>query len=69
VVPSLGVELSPVSVGDAGALERTVAAFARSANGGLIVTPSPWALDRDLIIALAARHRLPAVYIFPLFHQ
>jgi putative ABC transport system substrate-binding protein len=55
--------LSPVSVGDAGALERAVAAFARSANGGLIVTPSPWAVvHRDLIIALAARHRLPAVY-------
>jgi putative tryptophan/tyrosine transport system substrate-binding protein len=63
VAPSLRVELSPVSVGDAGALERAVAAFARSANGGLIVTPSPWAIThRDLIIALAARHRLPAVY-------
>ena len=50
-------------MGDAGAFERAVAAFARSANGGLIVTPSPWAAThRDLIIALAARHRLPAVY-------
>ena len=66
--PSLGVELSPVSVGDAGAFERAVAAFARSANGGLIVTPSPWAAThRDLIIALAARHRLPAVYSFRYF--
>jgi putative ABC transport system substrate-binding protein len=63
VAPSLRVELSPLSVGDAGALERAVAAFARSANGGLIVTPSPWAVThRDLIIGLAARHRLPAVY-------
>ena len=68
VAPSLRVELSPVSVGDAGALERAVAAFARSANGGLIVTPSPWAAThRDLIIALAARHRLPAVYCFRYF--
>ena len=55
-------------MGDAGALERAVAAFARSANGGLIVTPSPFALvHRDLIIALAARHRLPAVYSFRYF--
>ena len=62
------MELSPVSVGDAGAFERAVAAFARSANGGLIVTPSPWAAThRDLIIALAARHRLPAVYSFRYF--
>jgi putative ABC transport system substrate-binding protein len=68
VANSLRVELSPVSVGDAGALERAVAAFARSANGGLIVTPSPWALThRDLIIALAALHRLPAVYSFRYF--
>jgi putative ABC transport system substrate-binding protein len=63
VAPSLSVELSPVSVGDAGALERAVAAFGRSANGGLIVTPSPWVIiHRDLIIALAARYKLPAVY-------
>src|SRR5262249_37877236 len=56
------------SVGDAGALERAVAAFARSANGGLIVTPSPWAIGhRDLIIALAARHRLPTVYFYRFF--
>jgi ABC-type uncharacterized transport system substrate-binding protein len=57
------VELSPISVDDADTVERTVAAFARSANGGLIVTPSPWTLNhRDLIAALAARHRLPAIY-------
>jgi ABC-type uncharacterized transport system substrate-binding protein len=68
VASSLGVELSPVNVGDAGALERAVAVFARSANGGLIVTASPFAVaHRDLIIALAARHRLPAVYSFRYF--
>src|SRR5262245_61736561 len=50
VAPSLGVELSPVSLGDADAVERAVAAFARSANGGLIVTASPFAaVHRDLI--------------------
>ena len=63
VAPSLGVEVSPVNVRDAGEIERAVAAFARSANGGLIVTASALALvHRDLIIALAARHKLPAVY-------
>ena len=63
VAPSLGVEVSPVNMRDAGEIERAVAAFARSANGGLIVTGSPSAAPhRDLIIALAARHKLPAVY-------
>src|SRR5882672_5506866 len=63
VAPSLGVELSPVDVRDAGEIERAVAAFARSSNGGLIVTASPLASrHRHLIITLAARHRLPAVY-------
>ena len=63
VAPSLGVELSPVDVRDAGEIERAVTAFARSGNGGLIVTASALATrHRDLIIALAARHRLPAVY-------
>ena len=61
--PSFGVELRPVDVRDAGEIERAVAAFARSSNGGLIVTASGLAnVHRDLIIALAARHRLPAVY-------
>jgi putative ABC transport system substrate-binding protein len=65
VAPSLGVELSPVDVRDAGEIERAVTAFARSSNCGLIVTPSPLATrHRDLIIALAARHRLPAVYAY-----
>jgi putative ABC transport system substrate-binding protein len=61
--PSLGVEVSPVNVRDAGEIERAVAAFARSSNGGLIVTVSALAVvHRDLIITLAARHKLPAVY-------
>ena len=60
---SLGVEVSPISVRDAGEIERAVTAFARSANGGLIVTGSALtAVHRDLIIALAAEHKLPAVY-------
>ena len=63
VAPSLGVELSPVNVRDAAEIERAVAAFARSPNGCLIVTAGPSASrHRDLIIALAARHKLPAVY-------
>ncbi len=63
VAPSLEVELSPVEVRDAGEIERAVTAFARSLNGGLIVTASALASrHRDLIITLAARHRLPAVY-------
>ena len=63
VAPSFGVELSPVNVGDAAEIERAVAAFARSPNGCLIVTAGPSAnRHRDLIITLAARHKLPAVY-------
>ena len=61
--PSLGVEVSPIGVSDAPEIERAVTAFARSSNGGLIVTGSAQAsLHRNLIIALAARHKLPAVY-------
>jgi putative ABC transport system substrate-binding protein len=61
--PSLGVELRPVGVRDAGEIERAVTDFATSANGGLIVTASQLAtVHRDLIVALAARYRLPAVY-------
>jgi putative ABC transport system substrate-binding protein len=61
--PSLGVEVSPINVRDAGEMERTINAFARSSKGGLIVTPSGLATtNRDLIIKLAARHKLPAVY-------
>src|SRR5215212_6338687 len=63
VAPSLGVELSPIDARDAPEIERAVTAFARSGNGGLIVTSSALASRyRDLIIALAARHKLPAVY-------
>ena len=63
VAPSFGVEVSPVNVRDAGEIERAVTAFARSSNGGLIVTASALAsVHRDLIITLAARHKLPAVY-------
>jgi putative ABC transport system substrate-binding protein len=63
VAPSLGVDLTPVDARDASEIERVVTAFARFGNGGLIVTASPVATrHRDLIIALAARLRLPAVY-------
>jgi putative ABC transport system substrate-binding protein len=63
VAPSLGVELSPVDVRDAGEIERAVTAFARSGNGGVIVTASALATrQRDLIITLAARLKLPAIY-------
>jgi hypothetical protein len=63
VASSLGVEVSPVKLRDAPEIERAVAAFARSANGGLIVTASALAtVHRHLIITLAARHKLPAVY-------
>jgi putative ABC transport system substrate-binding protein len=63
MAPLLGVELSPMGVGDAAAIERAIAAFARSPNGGLIVTASTLALiQRGLITKLAAEHRLPAVY-------
>jgi putative ABC transport system substrate-binding protein len=63
MAPSLGVEANPVNMRDTNEIERAVAAFARSPNGGLIVPGSAAAtLHRDLIIALAARHKLPAVY-------
>jgi putative tryptophan/tyrosine transport system substrate-binding protein len=63
VAPSLGVEVRAVNLRDAGEIERSIAAFAGSANGGLIVTPTATAtVHHDLIIALAARHKLPAVY-------
>jgi putative ABC transport system substrate-binding protein len=57
------VEVNPVNVRDAGEIERAIAAFARASNGGLIVPGSALAnVHRDLIIALAARHQLPAAY-------
>src|SRR6516162_3037412 len=66
--PSFGVELRPVDVRDAGEIERGLTAMARSSNGGLIVTGSaPAAVHRDLIITLAARQQLPAIYPFRYF--
>jgi ABC-type uncharacterized transport system substrate-binding protein len=63
VAPSLGVELRPVDVRDAGEIERAITAFAHSSNGGLIVLSGAGSLaHRKLIITLAARDRLPAVY-------
>ena len=66
VAPSLQVELSPVDVRDAGEIERAVTAFADRPNGaGLIVTASAFTMiHRELIVALARRHQLPAVYPF-----
>src|SRR6516164_9600253 len=63
MAPLLGVEVSPIGVRDVPEIERAITAFARSANGGLIVTASSLAaVHRKLIMALAARHKLPAVY-------
>jgi putative ABC transport system substrate-binding protein len=63
VAPSLRMEVNPVNLRDAGEIERAVETFARSGNGGLIVTASSSALlHRDLILTLVARHKLPAVY-------
>ena len=60
---AVAIEVSPVNIVDAGEIERSIAAFARSPNGGLIITGSALAVvHRDVTIALAARHRLPAVY-------
>ena len=65
VAPSLGVEVTPIGVHDAREIEGAVEAFARSANGGLIMTGGALSpVIRDLIITLAARHKLPAVYPF-----
>ena len=63
VAPSLRMEVNPVNMRDTGEIERGVEAFARSGNGGLILTASAAAtLHRDLVVTLAARHKLPAVY-------
>jgi putative tryptophan/tyrosine transport system substrate-binding protein len=68
VAPSLGVEVSPVNVHDVHEIERAVTAFARSPNGGIIVTGSPLTtFHRDLIVTLVARKRLPAVYPYRFF--
>jgi len=63
MAPSLGIEVIPINLRDADELERSVAAFARVPNGGLVVTPSaPTLLHRNLIVTLAARYKLPAIY-------
>ena len=63
VAPSLGVELSAVGAQDVGDIEQTLTVFAREPNGGIIVTGSALAtVNRNLLVTLAARHRLPAVY-------
>jgi putative ABC transport system substrate-binding protein len=68
VAPQLGVELSPIGVRDAGEIERGVTAFARGPNDGLIVTGSSLAtLNREMIVSLAARLKLPAVYSLRFF--
>ena len=68
VASSFGVELTPVNVRDASDIERAITAFARSADGGLIVTASILAvLHRDLLVTLAAQQKLPAVYFDRLF--
>ena len=61
--PSVGVEVSPINVRDPDELERVIVAFSRIPNGGLVVSTSTMvAAHRDLIITLATRHKLPAVY-------
>jgi ABC-type uncharacterized transport system substrate-binding protein len=59
----LGMEVSPIDVRDAGEIEHAVAEFARGSNGGVVLTASGAAIQhRDMIIALTAQHKLPAVY-------
>ena len=68
VAPSLQVELSPIDARDAGEIERAVTEFAKRPNGALIVTATAFStIHRDLIITLAAQHKLPAVYSYRLF--
>ena len=63
MAPSVGVEVSPISGRDMPEIERAIAAFARSSHGGMIVTASALAnVHRNLIVAMAARHRLPVIY-------
>jgi putative ABC transport system substrate-binding protein len=62
VAQSLGVELTPANVRDSNEIERVVAAFARSGNGGMIVTTGGGAAHRKFIISLAARYKLPSIY-------
>jgi len=68
VAPTFGIEAIPINVRDADEIKRTLSAFARSGSGGLVVIPSPASfLHRDLIVALAAQFKLPAIYFLRLF--
>jgi putative ABC transport system substrate-binding protein len=67
IAPPHRVELSPINAGDPAEIERGIAAVARKANAGLVVTVGGTAVYRELIIAAAAKHRLPAIYPYPYF--
>ncbi len=68
VAPSLGIDLVPTPFDNAADIERAIKAFAREPNGGMVLTPdTSTVVHRNLIIALAARHRLPAVYTLRVF--
>ena len=68
VAPALGVELSPIAVNDPGLIDRDIAEFAKGPNGGLTLAPTGRSvIHRDLIVALAAKHRLPAIYPYRYF--
>jgi putative ABC transport system substrate-binding protein len=68
VAPSLDIEVTPINPRDAAEIERSITAFARSSNGAVLVTGSALAIThRDLIVTLAARHKLPAMYFERLF--
>src|SRR5262249_33354874 len=68
LAPSIGVQVAPIDVRHSSDIERAVATFARTSNGGLIVTADPAAIvHREAIIMLAARHRLPAIYPYRFF--
>jgi ABC-type uncharacterized transport system substrate-binding protein len=68
VAPSVGVDVSAINMRDAGELEHAVTAFARRPNGGLILTASALAaVHRDLVVSLAARYKLPTVYVSRVF--
>jgi putative ABC transport system substrate-binding protein len=67
VAPSLAIELAPIPVENAADIERIIESFAREPNGGLVLLPGTPIEHRDLFIALAARHGLPAVYYYRFF--
>jgi putative ABC transport system substrate-binding protein len=68
MAPPLGIDVSAINLGDAAEVERAITAFAREPNGGMILTASALAaIHRDLIVTLAARYKLPAVYISRFF--